>query len=117
MQHRARDTAQRLLNRHGGPADLVRVTSSQATPWDEGGTTTALLPVQMVETGATEDTVGGTLIETGDIVGVMIPEGGVVPALSDKLRLRGHDHALVELQPVQPDPSGPVIHWRFQARR
>ena len=116
---RAKDRASHLLNRYGGAASLVRTTTTAASPWDEPTTETTTHPVLMIETGMAEAYAGdATLIEAGDVHGVLQPtEPAFVPSLADRLRLRGHDHTLAGLEPIQPAPGGPTIAWRIHARR
>ena len=113
IQTRARSIADRLITRHGGPALLVRDGEPPVNPWDPPGGEQQL-PVNFLEGGFTIDLIDGTLIQAGDVLGVM--GGDTAPRLSDKLRWRGQDHVLVGIHPVQPDGDGPPVHWRLHAR-
>ena len=118
MLERAKSRAAQILARHGGAALLVRTTTTGGGGWDDPVTTTTTHPVAMIEVGLSEQYAGDTLIHAGDVHGVLIPdEPAFVPGLSDRLRLRGHDHTLAGLEPIQPAPGGPTVAWRIHARR
>lgn len=112
MQDRARSIAARLIARHGGPAVLVRETAPPSAPWDPPGGT-ELVPCQFLEGAFELDHIDQTLIQRGDITGLVT---GAAPLLSDKLRVRGTDYALLSVHPVQPDTTSPPVHWRVHGR-
>ena len=115
-RHRA--AADRLIARYGGGAELLRTETTGGGPSDPTGgtTTTTAYPVQFMETGYQLGNLDGTFIQSGDVLGVMAVPATITPALTDKLRLRGRDFTLVDLQPVQPSPDAPVLQFAIQAR-
>ena len=118
MLNRAKSAADRILARYGGEAELVRLESTPepVNPWDDPSETVeVVLPVQTIESGYSIDHVGNTLIQAGDVMVVIASEAQ--PALTDKLRLRGRDHTIIDIKPVQPAPGGPVAHYAIHARR
>jgi hypothetical protein len=118
MLNRAKSAADRILARYGGEAELVRLEAGTEPefPWDPPAEDQEVyLPVQAIETGSSSDYLGDTLIEAGDVVCVIASD--TEPRLSDKLRLRGHDHVILDIKPVQPAPGGPLSHYSIHARR
>jgi len=111
--NRAKSAADRIITRHGGEAALVRETDAPVNPWDDPGGV-VILPVLLIETGYSIDYVSNTLVQAGDIMVAIASD--TEPALSDKLRLRGHD-PIIDMKPVQPAPGGPVTHYTIHARR
>ncbi len=116
MQGRARAAADRLITRHGGAALLVQQGAVPLNPWDPPATLSET-PVQIVETGATDDYQPATLVQAGDRVGVMAVPASVTPSLSDRLKVGGLEFALLELTAMQPDPGGVIVAYRYHARR
>lgn len=117
-RHRA--TADRLIARYGGGCSLVRIEGGEIpqNPWDPPGDQQEVLyPVQFIETGYAIDHQAGTLIQTGDVVGVIAVPATITPALTDRLRLRGHDFSIMDVKPVQPAPGALVLQFAIQARR
>ncbi len=117
-RHRA--TADRLIARYGGGAELVRIEGGTPpqNPWDPPGDQQEVLySVQFIETGYAIDHMAGTLIQTGDVIGVIAVPASITPALTDKLRLRGQDFHIMDVKPVQPAPGAPVLQFAIQARR
>lgn len=114
-RHRA--TADRLIARYGGAAVLVRRGEGGGDPWNPEPGPDELYPVTYVETGYQVGLHDGTLIQTGDVLGVMAVPDGVTPRPVDRLRIGGVDHSLADVKPVQPSPDAPVLQFSFQARR
>lgn len=114
MQDRAKATSERLIARHGGAAVLVREGSPPVNPWDPPAGEPDEIPVTFLEGGFEIDLINGTLVQAGDVLGVM--GGNTAPLISDRLQWRGRDHVLVGIHPIQPDGDGPPVHWRLHAR-
>ena len=117
-RHRA--TADRLIARYGGGAVLVRMEggAEPQNPWDPPGDATPVAyPVQFIETGYQLDYQAGTLIQAGDVLGVIAAPASITPLLSDTFRHKGMDYTIVDLKPVQPSPDALVLQFAIQARR
>ena len=110
---RALETADRLIARYGQDAALIRLTGTPpVNPWDDPSQIEETLLVKFIETGLTEDLQGSTLIQAGDVVGLI--ESGFQPRLTDKFMLRGVIYSLIDVQPMQP--GGPLLATRIVAR-
>lgn len=116
-RHRA--TADRLIARYGGAAALVRIvpgTPDPSQPWIPVTDEEVLTPITYVETGYEVGLHDGTLIHSGDILGVMAVPAGIIPTVAvDRLRVGGADYLLLDVKPVQP--GAVVLQFAFQARR
>lgn len=97
---RAKALADRLCAEHGGSAVIVRTTTTETTPWDEGTTTTTEYEVDVVETGWVRNTHPETLVSTGDWYGVMAVPIAITPQALDVLRVRGRDFVIAEVKPL-----------------
>ena len=116
-RHRA--TADRLIGRYGGAAVLVRIVRGvQVNPWDDPPEAEEVAySVQFIETGYQFDNLDGTLIQSGDVLGIIAVPANITPNLTDTFRLRGHDYTLIDLKPVQPSPGAVVLQFAIHARR
>lgn len=112
---RHRRTADRLIAKYGRDAYLVREGEPGGEPWDPQPGVDELFPIQFVETGYQVGLHTDTLIERGDLLGMMAVPADVTPELSDRLRVDGVDHSLVDLKPIRPGES--ALAFAFQARR
>lgn len=97
---RAKALADRLCAEHGGSAVIVRTTTTEATPWDEGTTTTTETEVGVVETGWVRNTHPETIVSTGDWYGVMAVPASIEPQALDVLRVRGRNYTIAEVKPL-----------------
>ena len=118
-RHRA--TADRLIGRYGGAAVLVRIvrgTIDPDQPWIPVTDVEVLTPVSYIETGYQVGLHDGTLIQSGDVLGVMAVPATVTPTVAvDRLRVGGADYLLLDVKPIQPAPGAAVLQFAFQARR
>ena len=120
MKHtRHQSTATRLITRYGGAAALVRMEGGvQVNPWDDPPDEAEVAySVQFIETGYQFDNLDGTLIQSGDVLGIIAVPASITPNLTDTFRLRGHDYTLIDLKPVQPSPGAVVLQFAIHARR
>lgn len=63
--------------------------------------------VTLVQMAIDYTNVSGTLIKIGDKSGMINAAGlAIIPTTADKLVIGGLEHALVSVQPIQPDPTG-----------
>tara|TARA_R100000935_G_scaffold55922_1_gene86528 strand:- start:6816 stop:7184 length:369 start_codon:yes stop_codon:yes gene_type:complete len=114
---RHRETADRLIARYGGGAVLVQKGELTGPSYDPVQGPDVETPVRYIETGYQVGLHDGTLIQTGDVLGVMAVPISVTPLPVDKLRIDGLDHSLFDVRPIQPSPDAPVVQFSFQARR
>ena len=126
MQGRAKAVSDRILSRHGGAGFLVRTSAGDtpqnpfpdpSNPEPAPDPVETLHPVQIIETGYTHEHLKDTLIQTGDLVAMLSVPADFTPTISDKLRVRGRDYFLIDIQPVQPNPDSAAVHFVVHGRR
>lgn len=107
---RSQATAKRLITKFGGTAAIRRSTTSG--PSYDPQITTTDYPCTLVQDMIDMTKVTGTLIETTDRRELIAASDlAITPTTADKLVLGGSVHAIKSVQPLQPDPTGPVIMY------
>ena len=105
----AAEVAEALLE--VGGAVVIR-RSARSGPADNRVTVTTDYPVTLVQMTIDIKNVVGTLIQIGDKAGMINAAGlPIVPTTADKLVIAGVEWALVSIQPIQPDPTGPMVGY------
>lgn len=106
-------TANRLINQYGKDAVVER--DSESGPDYNPVVTTTEYDVKLVETGYSLTNLTGTLIQTGDKVGLIAMDGETEPRHGDRILIGGDLYAFVDLQPL--NPGGVQLLTEFVARR
>lgn len=113
-RHRA--TADRLITNYGGAATLVGPETLPDPVTGQGGGAGAREPIQYIETGYQMGLMPETLVERGDIIGIMAVPATFTPDTSYKIDFGGGAVSLLSVRPVQPSSDGAIIQYSFQAR-
>ena len=118
LANRMRRHADRLIATHGGPAAIIRMEGSEPQyPWDPPGEPAEVAyPVRYIETGYQAGYHDQTLIAAGDVLGIMAVPATITPKPLDVLRIGAVEYRVQDVKPMQPDSSGAVICFSFQAR-
>lgn len=99
----AAEVAEALLE-VGGAATVRR--SVRTGPADNRNVVITNYAVTLVQMSIDFTKMTGTLIQMGDKAGMINAAGlAIVPTTADKLVVGGVEHALVSVQPIQPDPT------------
>lgn len=114
-RHRA--TSDRILNRWGGTAYLVREGEPGGTEWEPEPGEDELHAVSFIETGYALDHDSGTLIAAGDLLGIFAVPADIIPTMADRFQVNGAEHVIIDLKPIQPAPGAPVLQFAIHARR
>lgn len=112
MYGNLRATATRLIRQYGKPADLLR--DEETGPPYNPVVETKEHPVVMVETGYSMTHRNETLVQSGDKLGIISPEGEE-PLLSDRIRIDGSEYSFIDVKPL--NPGGTKLLFEFHARR
>lgn len=134
---RAEKTAQRLIRENGKIAHIMvtwhdaqqyvatgywqegYVSATGGTPWNPPDDWRYEYPVWFVETTASEKRRGNTMIQMGDIAGLVSTQAltvpGGVPILSRYIRIDGQEYMIAELKPVRP--SSTVVVYKLHAKQ
>lgn len=108
-------TAQRLIADKGKAASVIRITNS-GPPHAPVQSETAY-PAKMVETGhqISVSPRAYSLIQAGDILGIMSTDIAITPATADKIVIDGQRYNFVDIKPL--NPGGTVLLYEFLARK
>ena len=116
MQQRLASTADRLLHRHGGDAELLTEESSgPRDPYDPEPVTEIVYPVRVITWRARVEHMEGSLIQTGDQF-AMIQLEDVEPTPADRLKVAGREWQIVAAHRIAPNPDAAPIGWRLHLR-
>lgn len=108
-------TARRLIKDKGYAAKIVRDGAPTGPAHDPQPGAAVEHDCFVVEVGYSLTNRSSTLIQAGDKVGLISTEIDVTPVLSDRLKLGGVLHRIVDLSPLSP--GGQVLLYEFVARR
>jgi hypothetical protein len=112
---KTRATAERLIERFGRSAVLVRMTKGGGPASDPGPATPANHACKVVITNYSDRDRDDTVIKTGDRKILLSTAGlAIIPALSDRLSVDGESFQIVDIKTL--DPGGVKILWTLQAR-
>ena len=113
---RLESTAQRLIDRYGYSAVLVREGAPTGPPHNPQPGTPERHSCRMVETGYSLTNRSETLILAGDKVGIISTAGlTITPNKDDDLEIDGEAWHFADLQPLRP--GGQTLLYEFVARR
>lgn len=110
-------TAARLITKYGGAATLKRQGAKTGDAWNPTIAADLEYAVTIVQDVNSLTRRPDTIIQKGDLFGMMKVPTGVTPTVNDKLTINGATYALEEVAPLQPDPSQGVIYYDYQARK
>jgi hypothetical protein len=108
------NTVEPLMTRFGKPGVITAPTGAPADPWNPAtGETTTNVTVVETQPDITER--GGTLIEEGDVIFLVSPEGDPSLDLAQTLEVEGVVYRVVGIMPVRPGPV--AMLWKAHCRR
>lgn len=114
----ARAKVEQKLAQYGRVAHLVRQgdsTTGESEPWRPQRDAPDKLEVRILETSNSLTHAPETVIQRGDIFGIMSAAGAVPDELRDRLVDMGKTYEFVEVKPIQPGTVS--IMYEFHARR
>lgn len=109
-------TAQRLIDRYGTSAELVRAGAATGPAHDPQPGAPTRHDCKLVETGYSLSNRDQTLVLKGDKLGIISTAGlSIVPGKDDILAIGGDEFHFVDLEPLRP--GGQTLLYEFHARR
>lgn len=107
-------TAKRLIKDKGYAAHVVRDGAPTGPPHNPQPGVAVEHACYVVESGYSLTNRSDTLIQAGDKVGIISTEIGIVPKLSDRLKVSGAMYRFADLTPLRP--GGQTLLYKFVAR-
>lgn len=109
-------TAERLIRENGRTAYITGEGEPTGPDWNPQPGEPIREPVSFVQTRYSMTNRNESLVQVGDIMGIISTEGGFVPEKSKhKMEIDGKEYSFIDVQPLKP--GAVVMLWKFHVRR
>lgn len=106
---RVRGTAERLLERFGQTATLIKPGEMIGPEWNPTPGPATEHSITVVDENSLRRDLSGTLIGEGVHSIIVSTSAGVAPSQADRIRMGGREYEIVEVKPLAP--GGVVLLW------
>jgi len=112
------DTVQPLLAEFGKvtPGQISVNVPATGAPYESQIGTPVLYPCTVVQTVFKKSDNNGTLVEAGDVLFLVSPEGLLIdPELADRILVDGVTYQVVRVDPLKPGST--IMLWKVHGRK
>lgn len=110
------DVAEPLIKQFGRTAYITGEGEPTGPEWNPQPGEPIREPVSFVQTRYSMTNRNDSLVQVGDVMGIISTEGGFVPDKSKhKIEIDGEVYSFIDVQPLRPGPV--VMLYKFQSRK